>query len=585
MGIIGNCSYLAYIDKQASVVWMCMPRFDSSFIFGSLLDKKMGGEFSITPVCELWETHQYYIKNTNILCTEFYTSTGNFRVTDFAPRFLQYDRYYRPHMMIRKIEPLSDTPVIRVTCKPRDNYGKLEPEMVMGSNHIRYLNMSSHARLTTNIPVNYIMQDVPILLNETKYLVFTYGPALEAPIADTVETFLSKTQSYWMEWIKATSISNMFQESIIRSALVLKLHQYEDTGGIIASGTTSLPEFDKSTRNWDYRYCWLRDTYFTLTAFNNIGHFEELERYFHFIQNTTLREKSLLQPLYTITGGQDITEQAIDLSGYLENQPVRIGNAAYLQSQHDSYGLVLASLLPLFIDKRLDYDSNKRQHILVHHLLDCIEEVIDQPDAGIWEFRGTLQFNSYTYLCHWVGCKTAYKIANALNDERLASQAQRLTNKSIQYLERCYNHQESAYMQAVDSLNHDASTLQMILLKYLDTNSSKAKKHLQAIEKNLGMNNGLIHRYIHKDDFGVPKTTFLACAFWYAEALACVGRIDDSIGVLEGLQKYSNHLGLFSEHVDIDGSQWGNFPQTYSHVGLMNAAYRIASTLNLPSFM
>jgi len=585
MGIVGNCSFLAYITTQASVVWMCMPRFDSSFLFGSLIDKDNGGEFSIQPCEEHWSTHQQYLKNTNILTTEFTTTQGTFRVTDFAPRFLQYERYYRPQMLIRKIEPLSGQPVIRVKCHPVGEYGTQHATMVMGSNHIRYMNLSGNVRLTTTIPLTYVMESKPVVLNEPMYLVFTYGQPLEAAIVETCETFLEKTRNYWVQWIKATSIVNIFQDSIIRSALVLKLHQYEDTGGIIASGTTSLPEFQNSERNWDYRYCWLRDAYFTLNAFNSVGHFEELERYFDFIQNVVLAGKGRLQPLYTVSGGSDITEKIVPLDGYLGNKPVRVGNDAFRQEQYDIYGLVLASLLPLFIDKRLDYESNVSKHHIVSQLLHCIADVIDKPDAGIWEFRGRMQHHCYTYLCHWAGCKAAEKIAFAINDEKLANQASLLAAKSASSIELCYSAAQQAYTQAVGVSHLDASTLQLILLKYLDPKSEKAALHLRAMEKSLGIENGLFHRYIHQDDFGAPQTTFLACAFWYAEALACTGRVDDAIGVLENLQKYSNHLGLFSEHVDKRGGQWGNFPQTYSHVGQMNAAYQIARSINSPSFL
>jgi len=585
MGVIGNCSYLAYIDKKATVVWMCMPRFDSSFLFGSLLDEKVGGEFSIRPCTDNFKTTQYYTKNTNILCTDFETPSGNFRVTDFAPRFLQYDRYYKPLMLIRKVEPLNGQPDIYIKCDPTSGYGSLKPYIAMGSNHIRYLNISAEVRLTTNISLSYILENQPVLLNETKYLVFTYGSPLEAPLVETSEIFLEKTKNYWMQWVKTTSISNMFQEPIIRSALVLKLHQYEDTGGIIASGTTSLPEYHNSTRNWDYRYCWLRDAYFTLTAFNSIGHFEELEKYFHFIQNIVLHEKGYLQPLYTISGKTEIDERVLPLDGYLGNKPVRIGNAAYSQSQYDVYGLVLASLLPLFVDKRLDYETNTKKYHLVRHLLQCISDVIDKPDAGIWEFRGREQLHCYTYLCHWTGCKAALKIATAIKNDELGRMASKLIESSSSKIEQCYSADQKAYTQAIGVSNLDASTLQLILLNYLNPRSEKASLHLAALEKTLGFHNGLFHRYIHSDDFGTPQTTFLACAFWYSEALASVGRIDDSIRVFENLLKFSNHLGLFSEHVDLNGGQWGNFPQTYSHVGLMNAAYQISRSLNKPSFL
>jgi glucoamylase len=348
MGLIGNCSYMAYIDDKANVRWMCMPRFDSSFIFGSLLDDNKGGEFSIKPAKGHFSSKQSYLDNTNILITEFKASDGRFRIIDYAPRFYQYDRYFKPLMLFRKIELLEGRPFIKIICNPVYEYGRLIPEIMIGSNHIRYLNFGSVVRLTTDIPLNFIINESPFVLSDNKYLVFTYGEPLEAPLQETAERFLEKTRNYWIDWVKSTSIPMIYQKEMIRSALVLKLHQYEDTGGIIASGTTSLPEENHSTRNWDYRYCWMRDSYYTLMAFNSIGHFEELERYFNFIENIILNNvENRIQPLYSITAEKNINENTLDLDGYLGNKPVRIGNEAYTHIQNDVYGQLLVSLLPI----------------------------------------------------------------------------------------------------------------------------------------------------------------------------------------------------------------------------------------------
>jgi GH15 family glucan-1,4-alpha-glucosidase len=584
MGIIGNCSYLAYIDTHANVKWMCMPRFDSSFIFGSLIDPLKGGGFSIQPSDEPYTSEQYYLKNTNILITEFVTAEGKFRVTDFAPRFFQYDRYFRPLMMVRKIELLSGNPFIKVKCMPVGNYGNTVPQIVQGSNHIRYLNLDSHIRLTTDISLSYIIDNKPFFLNGTKYLVFTYGVPLEAPLKETAETFFDKTKNYWHNWIKATSIPNIYQEQMIRSALVLKLHQYEDTGGIIAAGTTSLPESDQSERNWDYRYCWMRDTFYTLNAFNNIGHFEELEEYFHFIQNIVYNEPGKISPLYTITGNKVAKEQLLDLEGYMNNKPIRIGNNANLQVQNDVYGQLLVSLLPLFIDNRLNYFDKNKTVQLVTRLLKNIEDTIDEPDSGIWEFRGLYEENCYTSLFHWAGSKAAYKIAQYLNDNKLSDISLKLVQKAANKIEQCYSTEKKAYTKAIGSKNLDASCLQLITMDYLQPGSERAQLHLQALEKELRTKGGLFKRYLIQDEWGKPKNYFIVCSFWYAEALACVGKIDEAIEVVEIANKTANHLGLFSEDADDKFGQWGNFPQTYSHVGLMNAVFRIAMKQDKPIF-
>ena len=583
-GVVGNCSYLAYIDTTANVNWLCLPKFDSSFIFGSLLDKKKGGEFSIMPENSQFKSHQYYLKNTNILATEFEIPDAKFRVIDFAPRFNQYDRYFKPLMLFRKIELISGNPFIKVICRPVDNYGKSIPVTVAGSNHIRYLNLNSTVRLTTDIPLNYIMGEKAFLLNESHYLVFSYGVPLEAPLMETSELFLNKTRTYWMNWIKTTSIPYIYQDEVIRSALILKLHQYEDTGAVIASGSTSLPEINQGHRNWDYRYCWMRDTYYTLNAFNNIGHFEELEKYSAYIQNVILNEKEKIKPLYTITGEPVPDEKVLLLQGYLKNKPVRIGNNANYQIQNDVYGQILVSLLPLFIDKRLNYFDMQKSEFITIWLLNRIEEFMDIPDSGPWEFGESNQFHCYTYLFHWAGCKAANKIGISIDNNIIIEKSKKLITLSEKYIEACFDPTKKAYMQSVEGKFLDAGNLQLITMNYLDPSSDRALQHLKAHENELFKDGILFHRYLH-DDLGQARNSFIICGFWYAEALAAVGLIDKAFEVIETLNKCSNHLGLFSEDADKDFGQWGNFPQTYSHVGLVNAVYRLSTKLDKPIFL
>ncbi|MBT1701342.1 glycoside hydrolase family 15 protein [Fulvivirgaceae bacterium PWU4] len=583
MGIVGNCSYMAYIDTTANVKWMCMPRFDSTFLFGSLLDSKKGGVFSVTPEGD-FETRQYYISNTNVLATEFTTAQGKFRVLDCAPRFSQFERFFKPLMLVRKIELLQGNPAVKVKCQPVGAYGADIPETVMGSNHLRFLNLDMQARLTTDISLSYILDQQPFVLDQNCYLVFTYGEPLEAPLKATVEDFINKTVRYWQTWIKSTYVPDLYQEQVIRSALVLKLHQYEDTGGIIASGTTSLPEHHGSVRTWDYRYCWFRDSYYTLKAFNEMGHFDELEGYFEYIQNILMRESDRMQPLYSVTGNKTLEETHLPLEGYLGNQPVRVGNKAYLQIQNDVYGQVLVGLLPLFIDKRLSFTKKHSYKPLVDRLLTWIEKTFFEPDAGLWEFRTVTQVHTYTLLFHWAGCKAAIKIGKIMNDTDLVYRATRLEKIATENIEKCYDPALGVYKQALDADHLDASTLKMITMGYLDPASDKAKRHLEALEKLLKTEQGLFYRYVHQDDFGKPEATFLVCAFWYVDALACVGRVEDAMKTLDTILTFANHLGIFSEDVGLDGSQWGNFPQTYSHVGLINAVFRISKKLDVPNF-
>ncbi|RYZ53261.1 MAG: glycoside hydrolase family 15 protein, partial [Sphingobacteriales bacterium] len=509
-----------------------------------------------------------------------------YRITDFAPRFRLYERYFRPLMLIRKIEPIVGSPKVKITCKPVAEYGSVELKTVQGSNHIEFTGMEKSLRLTTNVSINFVLDQQHFVLNETKYMVLTYGLPLEAPLITTAEDFLMRTITYWRGWIKNTGIGNMYQQQVIRSSLALKIHQYEDTGAIIAASTTSLPEYDGSGRNWDYRYCWLRDAYYILNAFNNIGHFEEAEQYFHFIANLSLREGGRYNPLYRITANADFEEKIIDLEGYLGNKPVRIGNQAVEHIQNDTYGQVMLSLLPLYTDRRFIIQERQDSSRWISDILARIEDTIDEPDAGIWEFRTMAHHHCYTNLFQWAGCKAAIKMAKHIGDDQLCSRAENLMQKAVDKIEACYDPVRKVYTMAVGVEALDASTLQLIMMHYLDPNSERARDHLKGLEQELKAEQGLFYRYIVADDFGKPKTTFLITAFWYVEALACVGRVDEAIENFNSLLKFTNHLGLLSEDVDAsDGSQWGNFPQAYSHVGLMNAANRIAKKLDFPGFL
>jgi len=585
-GIIGNCAFLAHVNKNTDISWLCWPRFDSPFVFGSLLDKKKGGEFSILPQGEYTST-QYYIENTNVLRTEITAEDGQYRITDFAPRFRLYDRYFKPLMFIRKIEPLKGNPRITIKCEPVCDYGKGKMKSSRGSNHIDYLGCDENIRLSTNVSITYILDEKAFVLNEAKYLIMTYGQNLEAPVVSTAENFLRDTIAYWRVWIKHSSIAGFYQPFVIRSALVLKIHQYEDTGAIIAASTTSLPESPGSTRNWDYRYCWLRDSHYVLTSLNHIGHFEEMEKYFSYLSDISHAEDTRYQPLYGIAGEREITEHTLDhLEGYKGEQPIRIGNQAYEHIQNDIYGQVLISMLPLYTDHRFVFSERSDSVKWIESVLSKIERTIDEKDAGIWEFRNIANVHCYSNLFQWAGAHAALKMAKTIGSQDFETRAQVLIDKAAAHIEACYDPKRKVYTNAVGSQHLDASTLQLIMMGYLDPASDRAKDHLIALEKELKTEDGLFYRYLHADDFGKPKTTFLICAFWYVEALACVGRTDEAIKEFENIIKYCNHLLLFSEDVDAKtGSQWGNFPQAYSHVGLMNAAYRIAIKLDRPVFL
>jgi len=575
-GIIGNCGCIAHVDTEANIPWMCLPRFDSPPIFGSLLDPDCGN-FSITSDDRIDSTKQEYIQNTNIISTEFHTSGGKFRVIDFIPRFYQNGQTHYPLALYRKVERLEGNPRIKVDLNPKYHFGKETPEIQFGSDHIAYVFNEFKLRFYTNFSRNYLLNKSPEVLSDTKYFILTYGFSLEGNLIRQFEEDYHKTKDYWQNWVKHCSVGNFATKKVIRSALALKIHQYQDTGAIIASSTTSLPEANGSGRNWDYRFCWIRDSYYTLQALGKLGHFEEMESYANFIANLKPNAKGRYQPLYSITGEALVKEEEIPIRGYLGNIPVRVGNQAHTHIQNDAYGQILLSLLPLYLDERLPDKNRYHNPDLVKNILNQIEATMDEPDAGLWEFRNLSQKHCYTYLFHWAGAKATIKIADSLGDLNLKNTAISLLNKSEEKIEECFDNDAQVYTQAIGTKHLDASLLQLITMSYLDANSSKAKRHLEELEKKLKTGDGLFFRYIHEDDFGKTDSTFLVCAFWYIEALACLGRVEEASDLFDKITEHSNHLGLFSEDVNPnDGSQWGNFPQTYSHVGLVNAAFRIS---------
>lgn len=587
LGIVGNCQFNALIDTKGAVKWLCWPRFDSTFIFGSLLDEKQGGEFTIASRSGA-EGVQSYITNTNVLRTIHREGDDSFEVIDFAPRFQQYQRYYKPTMLVRIVRPLTGEPTVKVTCKPVHDYGKGHCEATFGSNHIRYSGAEAQLRLTTNASLNMVHESRPFVLDKTYYFVLTYGQPLEEDLHLTCEAFLERTLSYWQGWVKHSHLPRKYQKEVVRSALVLKLHQFEDTGAIIAATTTSIPEAEGTVRNWDYRYCWLRDALFSLGALQRLTHFEELERFTVYLRNivaTLEGSETNLQPVYGVAGEAKLTESILDhLAGYRGHQPVRIGNQAHEHLQHDAYGEMILAISRLFLDIRFRIDKVQYPVALIEALLDHVETYMDSPDAGLWEFRGREQVHTFTVLMHWAGATIAEAVGDVLVNEQLKARGTKLAADAKSILEnQCWDPKRKAFTQAVGSDQMDASLLMLINLGYLQPDDPRAASQIEAIQADLGTDHGLIHRYKHQDDFGDTHNSFTICSFWLVEALARIGRNSEAEKILEQLISCSNHLGLYSEDIHPKTkTQWGNFPQTYSHVGLINAAFNLSGGAHLP---
>ncbi|HWQ22502.1 MAG TPA: glycoside hydrolase family 15 protein [Gaiellaceae bacterium] len=578
LGIIGNCSYSALL-RDGSVEWMCWPRPDSSFVFGPLLDRERGGAFVVEGV-DATEVRQSYIENTNVLRTVFRCPGGELELLDFAPRFLLYDRFYKPPMLVRILRPLSGEPRARVRCRPVYDYGLLEAQSWRASNHIEYRGFPAPLRLTTNVPLTYIEDERPFLLDRDRHLVLTWGQPLEAGLEDTAERFLERTLDYWRRWVKDTRVPRDYQREVIRSALALKLHQFEDTGALLAATTTSLPEHPGSGRTWDYRYCWLRDAYFTLNALERLGHSAEMERFLEYLRNLAEEGGGVLQPVYRINGGSDAPERELEhLAGYNGEKPVRIGNQAFEHRQNDVYGEMVLAVSRLFLDTRFVGEIPPTTAVgIVQTLVDQIDARLEEPDAGPWEFRGRTRLHSFSVLMHWAGARRAVEVGETLQADRLAAQARAIEQRAAELLAtRCWNGEVGALTQVAGEPQLDAALLLAVHLGYLAPDDPRAASHVDAIRSALAVDGGLLRRYASPDDFGVPRAAFTVCSFWLVEALALLGRTDEARELFERLLGLHNGLGLYAENILPDTlEQSGNFPQTYSHVGLINAAFRLS---------
>jgi GH15 family glucan-1,4-alpha-glucosidase len=578
LAIIGNCSYSALI-RNGSVEWLCWPRPDSSFVFGPLLDREKGGVFVVEGL-DATETTQEYVENTNVLRTVFQSEAGAFELIDFAPRFQLFERYFKPQMIVRVLRPLSGEPRARVRCRPVYEYGLVQSRSWRASNHIEFTGFPAPVRLTTNVPLTYVEDERPFLIEHECHLVLTWGEPLEAGLEETAERFLERTLDYWRRWVKRTRVPRDFQQQVVRSALALKLHQYEDTGALLAATTTSLPEHPGSGRTWDYRYCWLRDAYFTLHALEQLGHSEEMELFLGYLRNLCEERGGVLQPAYRISGDPEAPEQELDfLAGYDGDGPVRVGNQAFEHVQNDVYGEMVLAVSRLFLDTRFIGEIPPHTAVeMVRDLLAQIDERLEQPDSGPWEFREKTRLHSFSVLMHWAGARRAAEIADALGEAELTDAARGIEARADEVLAgRCWNDTVGALTQVAGGEQLDASLLLAVQLGYLQPDDPRASSHVDAIRGALAVDGGLLRRYSVVDDFGQTRAAFTVCAFWLVEALAMLGRTEDARELFDRLLGLDNGLGLYSEDI-LPGSleQSGNFPQTYSHVGLINAAFRLS---------
>lgn len=573
LGLIGNCQAAAHVDARGSIVWSCLPRFDSEPVFSTLLDADEGGHFTIAPA-DGSRGVQRYIENTNVLETRFDSPEGSFRVLDFFPRFMQFERSFRPTKIIRIIEPLSGTPRISVHCEPRLGWSKAIPRREQGSHHVSYLGFSSELRLTTDVPLSYLGV-TPFALTERKHLVLAWGAPVEEPLGPLCDRFLRETITYWQRWVKHCDVPLHYQEEVIRSALALKLHCFEDTGAIVAALTTSLPESPGSGRTWDYRYCWLRDAYYALGAFRLLGHFEERDQFLQYLLNIAASAPNLdLAPLYRIDGRSDLTERVLDnWPGYLGNKPVRVGNQAAEHRQHDVFGEMVLALTPLFLDARFRDQQTKSALDLMFRLTRKAIELAGQPDAGIWEFREDWRPQTFSSLMCWAAADRMARIAERHEPGAAADLHAHAERIRSEILLMGVDAGRGALVATYGGKDVDAALLQAISLRLLPGSDKRAHATIDAIRRDLE-HDGWLRRYAIRDDFGVPEVAFVICTFWLIEALAVTGRLEEARALMGRARTVTSPLGLLSEDVDPKtGVMWGNFPQAYSHVGMIHAAF------------
>ena len=580
LGIVGNGSVAALIDARGCVVWGCVPAFDGDPVFCALLSPRMaGGDFAVE-VEDFARAEQAYLPNTAILRTVLFDARGSaVEITDFAPRWHQYDRFYRPVMLIRRIRPLVGTPRIRIILRPLHGWGESVPETTWGSNHVRYLVPGHTLRLTSDAPVRMVRDGLPFVLDRDLHCVLGPDEPLQRGVADFARHAAERTADYWREWVRYLSIPLEWQEAVIRSAITLKLCQYEDTGAIVAAITTSIPEAPATGRNWDYRFCWLRDAAFTVRALNRLGATRSMEGYLGYIFNLATGEDGALQPLYGIAFESELAEEEVaSLAGYRGMGPVRRGNLAWVQKQHDVYGSVVLASAQLFFDQRLEHPGDASTFRRLEPLGERAYALHDRPDAGLWEFRGRAEVHTYSSVMCWAACDRLAKIARQLGlEERARLWRERADMIHADVCVHAWDDALGSFVEGRDSRRLDASLLLLADIGFVAADDPRFVSTVEAIERALRRGDALF-RYVAADDFGLPETSFTLCTFWFIDALAAIGRVDDARALFERTLARRNRLGLLSEDLafEHDGEPWGNFPQTYSHVGLIIAATRLS---------
>ncbi len=580
LGVIGNCAYSALIDDRGSIVWNCLPRFDGDPVFNALLDPGDDGGFWSFEIENFERSEQFYRPNTAILHTRLFDRQGQgIEICDFAPRFVSRDRLFRPLTLVRRVKVIAGAPRMRVLLRPRFDWGRQRPSITQGSHHVRYLGASMTLRLTSDSPLHYVLAGTLFVADRPMEFILGPDETLTGGIEETARDFEQETARYWTAWSRRLAIPLEWQEAVIRAAITLKLSLFEDTGAIVAAMTTSIPEAPDSGRNWDYRFCWLRDAFFVVRALNSLSEVGTMEDYLRWLRDAVGRAGSgHIQPLYGIGLEQQLPETIVEhLGGYRGHRPVRVGNQAAEHFQHDVYGNIVLGAAQAFHDHRLLRRGTREEFELLEVVGERAFKIHDQPDAGMWELRTRARVHTSSVLMNWAACDRLAKIAETFDlRERAAFWHGRAELIRAKILERAWSEERQAFAESFGGRELDASVLLMAEVGMIDPMDTRFVKTVDALEAAL-CDGPYMRRYEAPDDFGLPETSFNICAFWRIDALARIGRKQQAREIFDALLAVRNPLGLLSEDTHpVTGQLWGNFPQTYSMVGIVNAAMRLS---------
>ena len=576
-GIIGNCKSSALINEDSSIEWCCLPQFDSPSVFGKILDQKKGGSFQI--LCDnSYSITQKYVDNTCILMTKFDNGSDAFELLDYMPRFQKENGvYYAPPEICRILKLVKGNPKLKVLYDPRlvysigrtNNYEKND-FIVSVVNEERYDTLY----LYTDLNKKNILECSEISLDRDYFLTISYNEKINPPSLDHINLELERTKVYWLNWCFKTPTYKNYNSQILRSAMTLKLLTFEKTGAVLAAATTSLPETIGEVRNWDYRFCWIRDASMVIKVITKLGHVKIVKKFIDFILDIIPDKNEKLQIMYGINGEKMLTEETLDhLSGYKNSRPVRVGNAAFIQKQNDIYG-ILVDAIHYQIEKYInENDKHEELWSIVKNIVWVVDNNWKMPDKGIWEFRQEDQHFTFSKLLCWVAVDRAIKISELIQGGKSAKKWKSLRSEIYNdIIENAWSDEKQAFTQSYGAEHLDASVLLMEPYGFIDAKDTRYVKTVKAIERELS-HEGLLFRYKNVDDFGTPSSSFTVCTFWFINSLYKIGEKEKSKLMFDKLLSYSNHLGLFSEDIDFKSKRLlGNFPQAYSHLALIDTA-------------